>query len=92
MRLSVYQDTSLNIKASEVREDWASIRISWPGGFVGFPLTEKELQQHMEDCEAALKKMRKAADDKLNERIAKMDPEGDFVRDELKGNFKPVKP
>lgn len=45
----------------------------------------------VEDIRAYAAQLIDTAEEVEAERIAKMDPEGDFVRDELKGNFKPVK-
>lgn len=87
----IYAD---NCEVSGKESTWSTVRISHPQGQIHVILTRDEMERHANDCQRVLENMRKAEDDALNARISELDkpldPEGDFVRGELKSNF--VKP
>ena len=96
MKLTINEGCYLYANNTEVtgREStWCGVRISHPQGQVYVILTRDEMERHAADCQTVLEKMRKAEDDALNARISALDkpkdPEGDFVRGELKNAFKP---
>lgn len=92
MKLTISEGCNIYAENTEVRPgEWSTVRISHPNGQVHVILTKDEMERHANECQKVLENMRKAEDDAVNARIAAMDkpkdPEGDFVRGELKSNF-----